>query len=102
MAGHQIDQDDFAAERLDDLAADHLLGFVVAALDQHRRLDACDQLFRRVLIEHHHEIDRLERSEVKLPPIISYTDYYVWLLVPAALLLALSMLLSRTVFLRLP
>ena len=44
MAGHQIDQDHLAAERLDDLAADHLLARIVAALDQHRRLDARDQL----------------------------------------------------------
>jgi Ca-activated chloride channel family protein len=48
------------------------------------------------------EIDRLERSEVKLPPIISFTDYYVWLLVPAALLLALAMVLPRTALVRLP
>ncbi|MBI5243912.1 MAG: VWA domain-containing protein [Elusimicrobia bacterium] len=48
------------------------------------------------------EIDRLERSELRLPPIISYTDYYSWLLVPAALLLAAAMLLPRTVLLRLP
>ena len=48
------------------------------------------------------EIDRLERSEVKLPPIISFTDYYVWLLVPAVVLLALSMVLTRTALMRLP
>ena len=63
VAGHEIDQDHFAAQRLDDGVADHVLALVVAALDQHRRLDARDQFFRRVLVEHDDEIDRLERGQ---------------------------------------
>ena len=62
-AGHEIDQDHLAAVALDQLAADHLLAAVVAALHQHLRPHAADQLERRVLLEHHHEIDRFERRQ---------------------------------------
>lgn len=48
------------------------------------------------------EIDRLEKTELRLPPIVSYTDLHGRLLIPAALLLASAMLLSRTLLLRLP
>ena len=42
-----INQDHFATQGLDDVAADHLLARVVGALDQHRRLHAHYQLFRK-------------------------------------------------------
>ena len=63
MAGHDIDQDHFAARRLDDGVADHVFAFVVATLDQHRRLHARDQFFRSILVEHDHEIDGFERGQ---------------------------------------
>ncbi|MEK7746070.1 MAG: aerotolerance regulator BatA, partial [Elusimicrobiota bacterium] len=48
------------------------------------------------------EIDRLEKTELRLPPIVSYTDLHGRLLLLAALLLAAGMLSSRTLLLRLP
>lgn len=48
------------------------------------------------------EIDRLEKTDLRLPPILSYTDLHARFLVPAALLLAGGMLLSRTLLMRLP
>src|SRR5262245_18459879 len=63
MAGHDIDQDDLAAKRLDDLAADHFLTGVVAALDQYCRPDAADQFFRRIFIEYCNQVDGFERSK---------------------------------------
>src|SRR5215510_3085355 len=63
MTGHDIDQDDLAAKRLNDLAADYFLTGIVAALDQDRRPDAADQLFRRIFIEYGNQIDGFERSE---------------------------------------
>jgi hypothetical protein len=43
--------------------ADHLLAGVIAALDQHARRDAGDQVDRRVLLEDHDEIDGFERGQ---------------------------------------
>lgn len=63
MAGHDIDQNDLAAERLYDLTADYFLARIVAALDQHFRLYATDQLFWCIFIEYGDEIDCLERSK---------------------------------------
>jgi len=48
------------------------------------------------------EIDKLEKSEVKKPPIVSYSDRYVWFLAPAMLLLMANMVLSQTLLLRVP
>src|SRR5215471_16624662 len=63
MAGHNIDEDDLAAKRLHDLAADHFLSCIVTALDQNRRPHAADQLFRCIFVEYGNQIDGLERSE---------------------------------------
>ncbi len=63
MAGYQVDQNDFAALRLDQFAADHLLHAIIAALHKHLRADALNQIQRRVFREDHHQIDRLERGE---------------------------------------
>ena len=48
------------------------------------------------------EIDKLEKSDVKKPPVVSYTDRYVWALAPAVFLLIAAMMLSQTVLLRIP
>lgn len=48
------------------------------------------------------EIDRLEKSDAKAPEILSAKDLYPFLLVPAALLLALELLLTRTRWMRIP
>ena len=48
------------------------------------------------------EIDRLEKTELRLPPIVSYTDLHARWLILAALLLAAGMFSSRTLLLRLP
>ncbi|HBL16780.1 MAG: hypothetical protein A2X36_05840 [Elusimicrobia bacterium GWA2_69_24] len=48
------------------------------------------------------EIDRLEKTEYERPEIVSYRDLYHLLLLPAVLLLALEMLLSETLLLRIP
>lgn len=48
------------------------------------------------------EIDRLEKSEAPRPGVAALRDLYPWLLVPAALLLALEMALSATLLLRIP
>lgn len=48
------------------------------------------------------EIDRMEKTEFKRPPAVSYADLHPWLLWPAALLLAAHILLSRTVLARIP
>src|SRR3954447_10505280 len=60
---HQIDEDHLAAIRFDDLVPDDFVAGVIAALDQHGWAHLPDQLQRRVLLEHHHEIDGLERGE---------------------------------------
>ncbi|HVE12618.1 MAG TPA: VWA domain-containing protein [Elusimicrobiota bacterium] len=48
------------------------------------------------------EIDRLEKSAVKLPELFTYHDLHAWLVLPAVLLLAAELLLSRTALLRVP
>ena len=58
-----VDQHNHPARGLDDLMADHLLAGVVAALDQRARLDAGDQVDRRVLLEDDDEVDGFERRE---------------------------------------
>ena len=49
--------------RFDDLVADDLLAPVITALDQHLGAHAPDQIERRVLLEHHDQVDRLERGQ---------------------------------------
>src|SRR5215813_11354835 len=63
MAGHEIDQDDLAAQRLDDLTANHLLAGIVSTLDEYGRFDAGDEHLRRVFLEHSDEIDGFKRCE---------------------------------------
>src|SRR4029453_2929760 len=63
MAGHDINQDDLAAQRFHDLAADHFLTGIVAAFDQDRRPDAADQVFRRIFYEYGNQTASPERSE---------------------------------------
>lgn len=48
------------------------------------------------------EIDKLEKSEVAKPPVISFKDRYVWFLAPAVLLLMAGAALSQTWLLRVP
>jgi len=48
------------------------------------------------------EIDRLEKTEVKLPETLSFQDLHARLLLPAAALFALELLLSSTWLLRIP
>ncbi|MFA6029270.1 MAG: VWA domain-containing protein [Elusimicrobiota bacterium] len=48
------------------------------------------------------QIDRLEKTERRLPPVVSYHDLHAWLLVPAALLLLAGMALGRTLLMRIP
>ncbi|MFA6091695.1 MAG: VWA domain-containing protein [Elusimicrobiota bacterium] len=48
------------------------------------------------------DIDRLERSQKRLPPIISFQDLHVLLLLPALILWALGLILPRTILMRLP
>lgn len=57
MTGDEINQDDLAAESLDDFPADHLVMRIVSALDQDHGFDACNKFFRRVFVEHDDEID---------------------------------------------
>jgi Ca-activated chloride channel family protein len=47
-------------------------------------------------------IDELERSQVEVRTFTRYTELAVWLIVPAGLLLALEMLLRRTIFRTIP
>src|SRR3954469_16207479 len=50
-APEDVDQHDRSARGFDDLMADHLLAGVVAALHQRARLDAGDEVDRRILLE---------------------------------------------------
>src|SRR6266567_5312864 len=63
MAGHETDQDRLAARGLHQLVTDHILAPVIAALDQDARPHALDQLERRVVPKHGHEIHRFERGQ---------------------------------------
>lgn len=56
----------------------------------------------RQLTQIYDEIDRLERAPLDRPETVSFTDLYVWLLVPAMLLLTGELLLTRTLLLRIP
>ena len=48
------------------------------------------------------EIDKLEKSDVTRPPLLSYTDHHAWALLPALLLLLAMTVLSETAFVRIP
>ena len=54
---------DPAASRLDDVAADDGVGGPVGPLDEHVRLQRCDQLMRRRLVENDDAIHAGERFE---------------------------------------
>src|SRR3982750_3835958 len=58
-----VDQHHRPARGLDDLMADDLLAGVIAPLDQRTRLDAGDQVERRILIENNDEMDGFERRQ---------------------------------------
>ena len=60
MTWHDIDKDNLTTEGFDDFTADNLFARVIASLDQHRRLDAADQLLGRILFKHGNQVDRLE------------------------------------------
>jgi len=48
------------------------------------------------------EIDKLEKSKVEVERTAQYRDLFQWFLVPALALLALEVLLSQTIWRRLP
>lgn len=81
----------------DDLDEDTLT--LVAAEAQGRYFRATNS---KELSQIYSEIDRLEKSDVKLPELFTYHDLHAWLLLPAAALLALELALTRTVLLRIP
>lgn len=56
----------------------------------------------RELVEIYSEIDRLEKTDAARPEIVTRTDLYPWLVLPAFMLLAGEMALARTVLLRIP
>src|SRR5262249_56395633 len=56
-AGHEIDEDHFAAFAFDELVSHHLLAPVVAPFDQHLGTYAADQLERGILLEDDDEVD---------------------------------------------
>ena len=54
------------------------------------------------LREIYNTIDELERSQVEVRTFTRYTELAVWLIIPAGLLLALEMLLKRSLFRTIP
>lgn len=54
------------------------------------------------LREIYNTIDELERSQVEIRTFTRYTELAAWLLIPAGLLLAMEMLLRKTVFRTIP
>jgi Ca-activated chloride channel family protein len=56
----------------------------------------------RGLQEIYDTIDELERSQVEVRTFTRYTELAVWLVIPAGLLLALELLLRRTIFRTIP
>jgi Ca-activated chloride channel family protein len=81
----------------DELDEDVLLRIAAETGGRYFRAQSADQLN-----DVYAEIDRMERSEVRLPPIVSFQDLHAPLLLWAALLLAAEMLLSGTLLMRLP
>jgi Ca-activated chloride channel family protein len=47
-------------------------------------------------------INKLERSNVEVRTFTNYTELAVWFIIPAALLLLLEVLLSRTILRKIP
>src|SRR6202035_2983490 len=56
----ELDEHDTAAIRLYFLVADDTLDRIIAALDQHVRLQATNQLDRGLLVEADHRVDRFD------------------------------------------
>ena len=54
---------DAAAARFDDVAADDRVGGPVGAFDEHVRLDALDDLGRRLFVENHDGVDARQRGQ---------------------------------------
>lgn len=81
----------------DDLDEDTLLQVASATRGRYFRATNAQQLK-----EIYKEIDSLEKHTFDKPEFISRTDVYPLFLLPAVFLLALEMLLSRTLLLRIP
>src|SRR5204863_10201567 len=58
-----IDQQHLAALCFDNLVTHHLLARVVAPFHQHARFDLGDQLYRRVFVEQHDQVHRLQGGQ---------------------------------------
>src|SRR4051794_11929468 len=58
-----FDKQDFAAAGFHHLMANDLIATIVAALDEHGRLDPLDQIDRGVLLEYRDQIDCLQRGQ---------------------------------------
>lgn len=56
----------------------------------------------KALEEAYQRINQLETSEVKVKEYTSYEELYPWFLAPGVLILLLEILISRTVFLKIP
>ena len=63
MARRQLEPNDAAAARLDDIAADDVVGTPVGAFDEDVRLDLSDDLVRRVLVKDDRRVDARERQQ---------------------------------------
>lgn len=81
----------------DDLDEDTLLQIAAETGGRYFRATNSAQL-----TEIYSDIDELEKYEFDKPEFISFTDQHGLLLIPALLLLALEMLLSNTLLLRIP
>ncbi len=81
----------------DDLDEDTLLRVAAETDGRYFRATNTAQL-----TEIYREIDELEKYKFDKPEFVSFTDQYGLLLIPAVLLLALEMLLSNTLLLRIP
>ncbi|MFH2203992.1 MAG: VWA domain-containing protein [Elusimicrobiota bacterium] len=81
----------------DDLDEDTLLKVAAETDGKYYRATNTTQLK-----EIYEEINRLEKHRFEKPEFLSYHDHYIILLIPAALLLASGLILSRTLLLRIP
>lgn len=81
----------------DELDEETLLGICAETGGRYFRATNAEQLK-----EIYKEIDRMEKYEFEKPEFLIKRDLYPWFLLPAALLLAAELLLSRTVWLRVP
>ncbi|MCB4757178.1 MAG: VWA domain-containing protein [Elusimicrobia bacterium] len=48
------------------------------------------------------EIDKLEKTDIKKKEYVDYEELYIWLLLPAAILLIIELFLSKTIFRTVP